>query len=57
VAVCVIWAGVTNDNTCIKYLENVLQATFIGILYSTVHGTITVYEYDTIRIGTLAHAF
>jgi len=49
--------SVTNDNTCIKYLESVLQATFIGILYSSVHGTITVYEYDTIRIGTLAHAF
>jgi len=38
-------------------LESVLQATFIGISYSTVYGTITVYEYDTIRIGTLAHAF
>jgi len=38
-------------------LESVLQATFIGISYSTVHGTITVYEYDTIRIGTLAHVF
>jgi len=25
--------------------------------YNTVRGTITVYEYDTIRIGTLAHAF
>jgi len=29
----------------------------IGTSYSTVHGTITVYKYDTIRIGTLAHAF
>jgi len=38
-------------------LESVLQATFVGISYSTVHGTITVYEYDTIRIGTLTHAF
>jgi len=57
VAVCVIWTSVTNDNTCIKYFESVLLATFIGISYSTVHGTITVYEYDTIRIGTLAHAF
>ena len=56
-AVCVIWTGVTNDNTCIKYLESVLQATFKGISYSTVHGTITVYEYNKIRIGTLAHAF
>jgi len=53
----VIWTGVTDDNTCIKYLESVLQATFIGISYSTANGTITVYEYDTIRIGTLAHAF
>jgi len=43
--------------TCIKYLESVLWATFMGISYSTVHGTITVYEYDAIRIGTLAHAF
>jgi len=50
VAVCVIWTSVTNDNTCIKYLERVLQATFMGISYSTVHGTITVYEYDTMRI-------
>jgi len=57
VAVCVTWSGVTNDNTCIKYLENVLQATFIGISYSTVHGTITVCEYDRVRIGTPAHAF
>jgi len=59
VAICVIWrwTGVINDNTFIKYLESVLQATFIGISYSTVHGTITVYEYDTIRLGTLAHAF
>ena len=56
-AVCVIWTSVTNDNTCIKYLESVLQATFIRTSYSTVHGTITVYEYDTIRMGTLAHAF
>ena len=57
-AVCVIWTSVTNDSTCIKYLESVLWATFMGISYSTVHGTITVYEYDTIRIGsTLAHAF
>jgi len=32
-------------------------ATFIGTSYNIVHGTITVYEYDTIRIGTLAHAF
>jgi len=24
----------------------------IGTSYSTVHGTITVYKYDTIRIGT-----
>ena len=66
---CIIWTNpggglcnidrcyITNDNTCIKYLESVLQATFIGISYSSVHGTITVYEYDTIRIGTLAHAF
>jgi len=57
VAVCVIWTGVTNDNTCIKYLESVLYATFIGISCSTVHGTITVYKYDALRIGTLAHAF
>jgi len=58
VATCVIWTGVTNDNTCIKYLEeSVLSATFIGISYSTVHGTNTVYEYHTIRIGTLVHAF
>ena len=56
-AVWVIWTSVTNGNTCIKYLESVLLATFIGISYSTVHGTITVYEYDTIRIGALAHAF
>jgi len=52
-----MWTSGTNDNTCIKYLESVLQATFIRTSYSTVHGTITVYEYDTIRIGTLAHAF
>jgi len=51
VAICVIWTGVTNDNTCIKYLESVLQATFIGISYSSVHGAITVYEYDTILIA------
>jgi len=25
--------------------------------HRTVHGTITVYEYDEIRIDTLAHAF
>jgi len=40
-----------------KYLEIVLSATVIGISYNTVHGTITVCEYDTICIGTLAHAF
>jgi len=57
VAVCVIWTSVTNDNTCIKYLESVLWATFIGTSYSTLHGTITVFEYDTIRTGILAHAF
>jgi len=57
VAVCVIWTGVTNGNTCMKYLESVSYATFIGTSYSSVHGTITVYEYDTIRISTLAHAF
>jgi len=34
-----------------------LKVTFIGTSYNTVHGTITVYEYDTTRIGTLAHAF
>ena len=58
-AICVIWrwTGVTNDNTCKKYLESVLEATFVGISYSTVHGTITVYEFDTIHLGTLAHAF
>ena len=56
-AVCVIWTSVTNDNTCIKYLESVLWATFIGTSYSTLHGTITVFEYDTIRTGILAHAF
>ena len=56
-AVCVIWTGVTKDNTCIKYLESVLQATYIGTSYTTVHGTITVYEFDTTRIGTPAHAF
>jgi len=27
------------------------------MLYSTVHGTTTVYKYDAIRIGTLEHAF
>ena len=27
-AVCVIWTSITNDNTCIKYLESVLWATF-----------------------------
>jgi len=43
--------SVTNNNTRIKYLESVLQATFIGISYSTVHGTVTVYEYDTIRLA------
>ena len=53
----VIWTSGANDNTCMKYLESVLQATFIGTSYSTVHGTIAVYEYDTIRIGTLAYAF
>jgi len=41
----------------VQYFESVLQATYIGTSYSTVHGTITVYEYETIRIGTLAHAF
>ena len=56
-AVCVIWTGVTNDNTCIKYLESVLWSTFTAISYSTVHGTITVYEFNTIRTGTLTHAF
>ena len=56
-AVCVIWTGVTNNYTCIKYLESVLYATFIGTSYSTVHGTITVYEYDTMHVGTLAHAY
>jgi len=56
-AVCVIWTGVTNDNNRLKYLESVLYAAFIGISYSTVHGAITVYKYDAIRIGTLAHAF
>jgi len=25
--------------------------------YNTVHGAITVYKYDAIRIGTLVHAF
>jgi len=40
-----------------KYLESVLWATFIGTSHSTVHGTITVYEYDTIHVGTLAHAY
>jgi len=59
VAVCVIWrwTGVTKHNTCKKYLESVLQATFEGISYSAVHGIITVYEYDTTRLGTLARAF
>jgi len=64
---CIIWTspggGLCNMDRCyklqycIKYLESVLQATFMGISYSTVHGTITVYECDTMRIGTLAHAF
>ena len=38
-------------------MESVLPATFIGLSYSAVHGTITVYEYDTIRVGTLTYAF
>jgi len=29
----------------------------MAISYSAVHGTITVYEYDTIRVGTLTYAF
>ena len=56
-AVFVIWTSVTNGDTCLKCLESVQQATFIGTSYSIVHGTITVYEFDTIRIGILAHAF
>ena len=56
-AVCVIWTSVTNNYTCMKYLESVLWATYIGTSHSTVHGTITVYEYDTIHVGTLAHAY
>ena len=40
-AVCVIWTGVTNDNTCIKYLESVLQATFVGISYKPVQSQYT----------------
>ena len=30
-------------------MESVFPATFIGLSYSTVHGTITVYEYNTYR--------
>ena len=56
-AIFVIWTSVTNDDTRIKCLESVLQATFIGTSYSTVHGRITVHDFDTIHIGTLAHAF
>jgi len=55
--------GLYNMDRCYKwqYLYEVLGkcfiGTFIGTSHSSVHGTITVYEYDTIRIGTLAHAF
>jgi len=66
---CAIWTnpggGSCNMDRCYKwqYLYKVLGKCFIGYIYSnivqycTVHGTITVYEYDTIRIGTLAHRF
>jgi len=40
-----------------KVLGKCFIGYIIGISYSTIHGTITVYEYDPIRIGTLAHAF
>ena len=42
-------------------MYKVLGKCFIGYIYRNIvqycTRTITVYEYDTIRIGTLAHAF
>jgi len=55
--------GLCDMDRCYKwqYLYKVLGRCFIGsfkgISYSTAHGTIIVYKYDTMRIGTLAHAF
>jgi len=62
---CVIWTnpggGLCNMDQCYKwqYLYKVLGKCFIGYIYRNIvqYCTITVYEYDTIRIGTLAHAF
>ena len=62
---CVIWTnpggGLCNLDRCYKwqYLYRALGKCFIGYIYRNIvqYCTITVYEYDTIRIGTLAHAF
>jgi len=51
VAVCVIWTGVTNDNTCIKYLESVLWAAFKGI-YTVLY---MVQSQLQIRCNTYRH--
>ena len=62
---CVIWTnpcgGLCNMDRCYKwqYLYKVLGKCFIGYIYKSIvqYCTITAYEYDTTRIGTLAHAF